>query len=210
MAANIEDFVTRLIRINRKITFVFTEDFFNIEGRGGINTDRYKALRKIFVNVKHRKGSVAASRVQDEDTILDVNIVVVKSNFTCFEATFRQLIEGPLGMEAVILGFGTDIVDPQKAKFLLETFFAEKSEQTMTVTQMLAQYRKRRLVVVAESPADLKRPSLEQIRNLRSQQSTILIHPAKGPIVDCQVSKLADCENSNCFATLMNTLCVKY
>ncbi len=210
MAANIEDFVTRLIRTNRKITFVFTEDFFNIVGPNGVMLDRYKAIRNTIKNVGHRKGEKAAARAASEEALFDVDIVVVKSNFTCFITSFKELADGPFGMGAVILGFGNDMVDGQKAKFLVESFLSEKLDHTMTVSQMLGQYRKRRLVIVAESPADLKRPSLEQIRNLRSQQSTILISPVKGPVVDCQVTKLADSENSNSFSTLLSTLCVKY
>ncbi|MGL6195185.1 MAG: hypothetical protein ACRC2T_10235 [Thermoguttaceae bacterium] len=211
MAANLEDFVSRLVRGNKKITFIFTEDFFNIMGKNGVNVERYKDLRNALGHVGHRKGERAAERAGGDDALFDVDIYIIKSNFMCFRTTFRELSEGPLGMEAVILGYGTDMIDPQKAKFLMDSFFSLKEEEGMlTVSKMIAQNRKRKIVLVAESPADLKRPSLEGIIALRSLKQTIMVNTTKGPIVDCQVMKLSDSENTSSLSTLMSMFSVKY
>lgn len=211
MAANLEDFVSRLVRGNKKITFVFTEDFFNVFARKGNHVEHFKAIRNAIKNVGHRKGEVAVMRAGGNDEILfDVDVVVVRTNNMCFSTTFKELADIPFGDEAVILGYGSDMVDAQKAKFQIESFLGEKQERCTTVTKMVAEHRKRKIVVVAESPADLKRPSMEPIIALRSMKQTVLISPTKGPLVDCQVAKLSDSENSNSFSTLLSMLSVKY
>ena len=210
MAANIEDFVSRLLRGNKSITFIFTEDFFNIEGQGGVLVDRFLNLRNVFKSTRHFRGDRAQILAGKDKNLFDVDIIVVRTNYTCFITNFRELAEGPFGPEAIILGFGCELVDPQKAKYQIDAFLSEKLDYGYPVAKTLAHYQKRKLVLVAESPADLRRPSLEQVIALRNKKSTILIHPDRGPIVDCQVTKLADSENSNSFSTLMNTFCVKY
>jgi len=210
MAANLEDFASRIARGNKKITFIFTENFFNIIGKNGILVDRYKDIRNVVKNATHKKGEQAAQRAGGDDALFDVNIIVIKTNFSCFVTSFKELSEGPFGLDSMILGFGSEMVDSQKAKFAVESFLSEKSEATVPITKQLADFKKRKLVLVVESAADLRRPSLEPIMKLRSQKQTILINPVKGPLVDCQVSKLSDCDNSNSFSTFMNMVCVKY
>lgn len=211
MAANLEDFVSRLVRGNKKITFIFTEDFFNVFARTGNQVNQFRDIRNAIKNVGHRKGEIAVMRAGgNEEILFDVNVVVVRTNNTCFTTTFKELASGPFGDEAVILGYGSDMVDAQKAKYQIEAFLSEKLDQSMTVTKMIAEYRKRKLVVIAESPADLKRPSMEPIMDLRSMKQTVLISPTKGPLVDCQVARLSDSENSNSFSTLLSMLSVKY
>ena len=210
MAANIEDFVTRLLRGSKKITFIFTEDFFNIDGRSGIMVDRFLNLRKVFKNARHFRGDRAEFLAGMDKNLFDVDIIVVRTNFTCFITNFQELSEGPFGSDAIILGFGNEMVDLQKAKYQVDAFLSDKLDYGYSVTKTLAHYQKRKLVLVAESHADLRRPSLEQVIALRSKKSTILISPDKGPLVDCQVAKLADSENSNSFSTFLHMFCVKY
>jgi len=210
MAVNLEDFASRISRGNKKVTFIFTEDFFNIIGKNGIMVDRYKDIRNVVKNANHRKGEQAATRAGGDEALFDVNIIVIKTNFTCFLTTFKELAEGPFGLDSMILGFGSEMVDSQKAKFAVESFLSEKSEETVPITKQLNDYKKRKLVLVVESPADLRRPSMEPIMKLRSQKQTILISPTKGPLVDCQVAKLSDSANSNSFSTFINMFCVKY
>jgi len=212
MPANVEDFASRLVRGGKKITFIFTEDFFNIIGKNGVLVDRYKDIRNVVKNANHRKGEQAAARAGGDEALFDVNIVVVKTNFTCFVTTFKELAEGPFGLDSFILGFGTEMVDSQKAKFALESFFSDKLEESVPLSRLLAEYKraKRKFVLVVETAADLRRPSLEPIINLRNLKQTVLISPVKGPLVDCQVTKIADCDNSNSFSTLLNMICVKY
>lgn len=210
MAASIEDFVKRLVRTNRKFTFVFTEDFFNVAGKTGFLSDRYRNIRRAIKHIDHRKGEHATLNASDPTKLFDVEVVIIRGNYTCYTTTFQELADGPFGDAAAIPGFGMDLVDAVKAKSLVLQFMAAKDEESMTITQMLAARRQRQIVLVAESPADLKRPSLEPIRNLRSRLRTILINPQKGPIVDCQVATIFQEGNSNSFSSLMNLFCVSY
>ncbi|MCL2304874.1 MAG: hypothetical protein FWC43_07030 [Planctomycetaceae bacterium] len=212
MAANLEDFSNRLVRGSKKITFIFTEDFFNIVGRSGVLVDRYRDIHHVVKNAGHRKGEVAATRAGGDDALFDVNVVIIKTNFTCIVTTFKELAEGPFGLGSFILGFGSEMVDSEKAKFALESFFSDKLDECVPVSKLLAEYKKlkRKIVLVVESAADLRRPSLEPVMNLRNLKQTVLISPVKGPLVDCQVTRIADCENSNSFSTLLNMICVKY
>jgi hypothetical protein len=210
MPASIDDFTRRLTRSNRKFTFIFTEDFFAIEGKTGILTDRYMTIRKLVHSMHHHKGSQAALRAKSEESLFDVRVVIVHPS-GCLTTTFHDLAEGPYGDSAVICGYGSDMVDAQKAQFAVNGFFAELKESgSQTVTTMLAEQRGRQLVMVAESAADLKRPSLEPVRNLRSKLSTILVNPVKGPIVDCQVMSIFQEGNSNTLSSLLNNFAVKY
>ena len=210
MPASIDDFVRRMTRTNRKFTFIFTDDFFSIEGKTGVQTDRYIKIRNLIRYMRHHKGTKAAMLAKDEEALFDVRVVVVH-RIGCFTTSFRELASEPFGDQAVICGYGTDMVDAQRAKVLVDTFFAEKRENSsQTVTAMLAEQRGRQIIQIAESPADLKRPNFEPIRNLRSKLATILISPVKGPIVDCQVSRLYQEGNSNSFSMLMNMFCVEY
>ena len=210
MPASIDDFVRRLTRSNRRFTFIFTEDFFAIEGKTGIQTDRYMTIRKLIRHMHHHKGTQAALRTQDEASLFDVRVVIAHPT-GCMTTTFHDLSVGPYGDSAVICGYGTDMVDAQKAQFAVNGFFAELRETgSQTITAMLAEQRNRQLVMVAESPADLKRPSLEPVRNLRSKLVTILVSPVKGPIVDCQVMSIFQEGNSNTLSALLNHFCVKY
>lgn len=209
MAANIEDFTRRLAR-SRKITFIFTEEFFSIIDKAGINTAKFLNLRNTIKNIGHRRGARAALMADSEDAFFDVEVVIVRSNNTCFATTFKELASGPFGEEAGISGYGVQMVDAQKAKFQVELFFAEKSEHTQTVTQMLNERRQRQIVLIAEKPADLKRPSFEPIRNLRHRLYTIMVNPNKGPVVDCHVTTLYQEGNSNTLVSLLNHFCVKY
>lgn len=208
--ASIEDFVKRITRMSRRFTFVFTEDFFNIVGNTGVRTDRFRDIRNTIKNVGHRRGLNAEARAGENMILFDVEVVVVRSGFSCFTTSFHELAEGPFGTAAVIPGMGTDLVDAQKAKYFVEAFFSEKLDQNLPTTQMIAERRKRQLVLVVESPADLKRPSLEPIRKLRSQLCTILVNPNKGPVVDCQVSKIYQEGNSSSLSCLLNMFCVHY
>ncbi len=204
--AAIEDFVKRLTRMNRRFTFIFTEDFF----ASSIKTDRFRDIRTIVKNTDHRKGLNAMIRA-DEDTVLfDVQIAVIRNGFSCFMTTFQELAMGPYADSAMIYGEGAGLVDAQKAKFQVESFLSEKSLENLPTAQMITENRKRQMVLVVESAADLKRPSLEPIRKLRSQLVTILISPVKGPVVDCQVTKLFQEGNSNSFSCLMNMFSVNY
>ena len=210
MAASIDDFVRRLTRSNRRFTFIFTESFFSIEGKNGVQTDRYLTLRNLIRRIKHHKGTQAALRATDEESLFDVRVVIVHTS-GCFTTSFQELASDPFGEQAIICGYGSEMVDAQKAKFLVDAFFADKKESgSQTVTTMVAEQRGRQVVLVAESQADLKRPSLEPVRNLRNRLSTILISPTKGPIVDCQVMTIFQESNSNTLSALLNNFCVKY
>ncbi|MGL6225455.1 MAG: hypothetical protein ACRC10_02385 [Thermoguttaceae bacterium] len=210
MAANIEEFVTRLLRVSKKLTFVFTESFFDVTTATGLQTDKFKAISNMIRHVGHRRGEKAEQRTSNPETLFDVEVVLVRPNYTCYATSFNELATGPFGQEAFIYGYGNDMVDVNKARFMLQSFFSEKQEQTMTVSQMLNERKQRRFVVVADGPADLKRPSLEQVHALRAKRSVILISPVKGPIADCQVTKVSDSENSNSLSTLLSVLSVKY
>lgn len=211
MAASIEDFAKRLIRTNRKITFLFTEDFFNVVGPNGFMSDRYKDIRRAIMYVHHRKGEKAEQRAADPTKLFDVEVVIIRRNFMCYLTTFEELSSDPFGDGALVPGFGTEIIDADKAKILVNSFFARKEEEPMlSITNMLAERRKRQLVFVAESQADFKRPSLEPIIALRNRLTKILINPTKGPIVDCQVASIYKEGNSNSFSSLMNHFCVLY
>ncbi|MDR1140080.1 MAG: hypothetical protein LBL62_00205 [Planctomycetaceae bacterium] len=210
MATNIEDFIKRITRMNRKFTFIFTEDFFDIMGKTSVRTDRFKDIRNTFRYVNHRKGTNADLHVAEGTILFDVEVVVVDKGFSCFVTSFSELTNVPFSDQAIIYGSGNDLIDAQKAKFQVDSFFSEKHNQSISTVSMLAERRKRQLVLVVENQADLKRPSLEPIRKLRSQLCTILVNPEKGPVVDCQVSKLFQEGNSSSLSTLLNMFCVHY
>ena len=211
MAANIEDFVKRVIRGNRKFTFVFTEDFFTITSPTGVRTDRFRDIRNTFKHVGHRKGLNAEARAGEGTTIFDVEIGVVKKGFSSFMTTFDELNKGPFAETAMLFGMGGDgQVDAQKAKFQVDSFFSEKNDQLLPTTTLIANSRQRKLILIVESAADLKRPSLEPFMKLRSQLTKILISPDKGPVVDCQVGKIYQEGNSSSLSTLLNMFCVHY
>ena len=212
MAASVEEFVKRLTRGNRRFTFVFTEDFFNIIGSTGVNTRRFLDIRGAFRFVKHRKG-LNAEIQRDEDVILfDVDIGVVRKGggFSSFMTDFDELMRGPFADSAILYGLGGEHVDAQKAKYQVDAFISEKSFQMLPTTQMIANCRQRKIILVAESPADFKRPSLEPFMKLRSQLTKILISPDKGPVVDCQISKLFQEGNSSSLSSLLNMFCAYY
>jgi hypothetical protein len=210
MPASVDDFVRRLTRLNRKFTFIFAEEFFSIEGKNGLRTDRYLMIRNLVRRIHHKRGTQAALHAKDEESLFDVRVVIVHTS-GCFTTSFQELASEPFGDQAVICGYGSDMVDAQKAKFLVDCFFSERKENgSQTVTTMLAEQRGRQIIQIAESPADLKRPSFEPIRNLRSKLATVLISPTKGPIVDCQVMTVFQEGNSNTLSALLNNFCVKY
>ncbi|MDR0521668.1 MAG: hypothetical protein LBH00_07425 [Planctomycetaceae bacterium] len=210
MASNIEDFVKRITRGNRKFTFVFTEDFFDINGQTGVNTARFRDIRNTIKNVGHRKGTNAELHVAEGAALFDVEVGIVKKGFSSFMTTFDELTRGPFADSAMIYGMGGDLIDAQKAKFQVESFFAEKNMQTLPTTQLITNCRQRKLILVAESAADLKRPSLEPFMKLRSQLTKILISQVKGPVVDCQVSTIFQEGNSSSLSALLNMFCVNY
>ena len=212
MATNIEDFVKRLTRTGRQFTFVFTEDFFNITGPNGVQTDRFRDIRNAIKNVGHRKGLNAEMRVEEGQNLFDVDIGVVKKGFSSFMTSFDELKRGPFAEDAILFGMGTEggQVDAQKAKFQVDMFLAEKQNQSLPTKQLIENCRKRKLVLVAESPADLKRPSLEPFMKLRSQLTKILVSSEKGPVVDCQVAKIFQEGNSSSLSTLLNMFCTHY
>jgi len=212
MPANIEDFVKRLTRGNKKFTFVFTEDFFSIASQHGVRVDRFRDIRNAVKNVGHRKGLNAEIR-QEEGTILfDVDVGVVKKGFSSFMTTFDELRRGPFADTAMLYGMGGEggQVDAQKAKFQVDSFFAEKNNQLLPTTKLIADCRTRRIVLVVESPADLKRPSLEPFLKLRSQLTKIMISPEKGPVVDCQVTRIFQEGNSSSLSAVLNMFCTYY
>ena len=209
MAANIEDFTRRLAR-SKKITFVFTEEFFSILDYTGTNTTKFLNLRNTIKNIGHRRGTKVALLADNEDAFFDVEVIIVRSNNICFSTTFKELASGPFSEEAGISGYGVQLVDAQKAKLQIEMFFAEKADHSQTITQMLDERRQRQIVLVAEKPADLRRPSFEPIRNLRNRLYTILVNPNKGPIVDCHVTTLYQEGNSNSLVSLLSHFCVQY
>jgi len=212
MAANVEDFCKRLTRGNRKFTFIFVEDFFNIVGTNGVNTARFLAVRNTIKHVEHRKGLNAEMHLAEGAVLFDVNIGVVKKGggFTSFMTTFDELTKGPFADTAMLYGLGSEMVDAQKAKFQIDSFLSEKSMESLSTTQLIANCKGRKIVLIAESPADLKRPSLEPFMKLRSQLTKILVSPDKGPVVDCQVSKLYEPGNSSSLSSLLNMFCVHY
>jgi hypothetical protein len=212
MAASIEDFVKRITRMNRRFTFIFTEDFFDIMGKSGVQTGRFLDIRNAIRHVDHRKGINATLYADEDFELFDVEAVVVDKKFTCFVTSFKELAELPFGDHAIIYGLGgAGQVDAQKAQIQIASFFAEKRlHSSITTVKMVAERRKRQLILVVESPADLNRPSLEPIRKLRSQLCTILVHSERGPIVDCQVSKIYQEGNSSSLSSLLNMFCVHY
>ena len=210
MAASIEDFVKRLTRGNKKFTFVFTEDFFNIVSPNGVQTGRFRDIRNTIKNVKHRKGLNAEIRLEEGAILFDVDVGVVKKGFSSFMTTFDELTRGPFADTAMLYGMGDGQVDAQKAKFQVDMFFSEKNDQLLPTTKLIENCRQRKLILIAESPADLKRPSLEPFLKLRSQLTKILISPEKGPVVDCQVTKIYQEGNSSSLSTLLNMFCVHY
>jgi len=210
MPASVEDFVQRLTRGNRKFTFIFTEDFFSITGKTGVRTDRFSDLRNTFKHLGHKKGLNAEIQKKEDAILFDVDIGVVKKGFSSFMTTFEELIKGPFADNAVIYGMGGDMVDAQKAKFQVDSFFSEKNDQQLPTTQLIANCRQRKIVLVVESPSDLKRPSLEPFMKLRSQLTKILISPEKGPVVDCQIGKIYQEGNSSSLSSLLNMFCVHY
>ncbi|MDR1053444.1 MAG: hypothetical protein LBL39_04650 [Planctomycetaceae bacterium] len=207
--ASVEDFVKRITRMNRKFTFIFTEDFFDINGKVGVRTDRYLDLRKTFQNVGHKRGDDAILKSRDI-LLFDVNVCIIRTNFTCMMTDFAELNSGPFGDQAMIYGMGSGMVDAQKAKFAVDSFMVGKMESSITLNVMLAEAKKRQLVLVVEKAADLNRPSLEPIRKLRSQLCTVLINSVKGPVVDCQVSCVFKEGNSSSLSSLLNMFCVHY
>lgn len=210
MAIGIDDFVRRLTRTNRKFTFVFTSDFFNFDGKTGMQTDRYIRVRNLIRHIRHHKGTQAAMRARDEESLFDVRVVIAE-NRGCFTTTFQELAAGPFGSDAQVCGYGTEIIDAQKAKFLVDTFFVEhRSNGLQTISAMLAEQRGRQVVLVVENASDLRRPNLEPVRNLRHRLATILVNPVKGPVVDCQVMAIFQEGNSNTLSSLLNNFCVKY
>jgi hypothetical protein len=210
MAASVEDFVKRLTRGNKRFTFVFTEDFFNIVGPNGVRTDRFRDIRNTIRYVGHKKGLDAELRIAEGATLFDVDVGVVKKGFSSFMTTFDELNKGPFADTAILYGLGEDQVDAQKAKFQIDSFLSEKNDQLLPTTTLIANCRQRKLVLIAESPADLKRPSLEPFMKLRSQLTKILVCPDKGPVVDSQVTKIFQEGNSSSLSTLLNMFCVHY
>ena len=210
MAASIEDFVKRLTRGNKKFTFIFTEDFFSVDGPNGVRTDRFRDIRNTIRHVGHKKGLNAEVRIEDGINLFDVDIGVVKKGFSSFMTSFDELVKGPFAETAMLYGMGDGMVDAQKAKFQVNAFFAEKNDQLVPTVQLITNCKQRKLVLIAESPADLKRPSLEPFMRLRSQLTKILVSPEKGPVVDCQVTKIFQEGNSSSLSTLLHMFCVHY
>jgi len=212
MAANIEDFVKRLVRGNRKFTFIVVEDFFNIVSPHGVNTARFIDIRNTVKHVGHRKGLNAEMHLAEGAIMFDVDIGVVTKGggYTSFMTTFEELANEPFGDAAMLYGMGGEMVDAQKAKFQVDSFLSEKSSQTLPTRQLIANCKGRKIVLIGESVADLKRPSLEPFMKLRSQLTKILVCPEKGPVVDCQVSKLFEPGNSSSLSSLLNMFCVHY
>ena len=211
MAASIEDFVKRFIRGNKQFTFIFTEDFFNVVTPNGIRTDRFRDIRNTIRLVNHKKGLKAEARLAEGQVLFDVNIAVIQKGFSGFMTTFDELLAGPFADSAMLYGNEDGgMVDAQKAKFQIESFFSEKNEQLIPTTQIVQDCKKRKLALVAEGPADLKRPSLDPFMRLRSQLTKILISTVKGPVVDCQVMTIYEPGNSSSLSTLFNMFCVHY
>ena len=211
MAASVEDFVKRLVRGNRKFTFIFTEDFFSIVGPNGVNTGRFRDIRNAIRHVEHRKGLNAELKKAEDAILFDVDIGVVKKGFSSFMTTFDELTKGPFSDAAVIYGMGGDMIDAQKAKFQVDSFFSEKNDQQIPTTQLIENCRKRKIVLVVEKPADLKRPSLEPFMKLRAQLTKILVSPEKSAtVVDCQIGKIYQEGNSSSLSSLLNMFCVNY
>ena len=211
MGASIEDFVKRFTRGNKKFTFIFTEDFFNISTQNGVRTDRFRDIRNTIRLVKHKKGLNAEAHLAEGQVLFDVNIAVVKKGFSSFMTTFDELNTGPFADSAMLFGNADGgMVDAQKAKFQVESFFSEKNDQLIPTTRIVEDCKKRKLALIAEGAADLKRPSLEPFMKLRSQLTKILVSPDKGPVVDCQVTTIFEPGNSSSLSTLLNMFCVHY
>ena len=210
MAASVEDFVKRLTRGNKKFTFVFTEDFFRIDSTNGVRTDRFRDIRNTIRHVGHRKGLNVELRKAEDAILFDVEVGVVKKGFSSFMTTFEELTRGPFADTAMLYGMGEGMVDAQKAKFQVDSFFSEKNDMLIPTTTLIANSRQRKLVLIVESPADLKRPSLEPFMKLRSQMTKVMISQEKGPVVDCQVTKIFQEGNSSSLSTLLNMFCVHY
>lgn len=208
--ASVEDFVKRITRMNRRFTFVFTEDFFNIVDKGQVRSSRFLDIRNAFKNVGHRRGLKEIASRPEDFVLFDVDIAVVKPSFSCYMTTFEEMIVGPFGDKSMLHGQGVEAIDAQKARFAVESYFSEKSNETIPLRKMLADNRKRQMILVVESPADLKRPSLEPVRELRSRLCTILVNPVKGPVVDCQISRIYQEGNSSSLSCLLNMFCVNY
>jgi len=211
MGASVEDFVKRFTRGNKKFTFVFTADFFNIAGQNGVRTDRFRDIRNAIRHVGHKKGLNAETRLAEGQVLFDVNIAVVKKGFSGFMTTFDELNAGPFAETAML--YGNDEggqVDAQKAKFQIDAFFSEKNDYQIPTTQIVTDCRTRKIALIAESAADLKRPSLEPFMKLRSQLTKILISPNAGPVVDCQVTTIYAPGSSSSLSTLLNMFCVHY
>ncbi|MGL4943787.1 MAG: hypothetical protein ACRC46_11435 [Thermoguttaceae bacterium] len=210
MASSIEDFVKRLVKTSKAFSFVFTDDFFMMRGQGGFNVDKYRDIRNIVQAFGPQTGSDVEERCNVASKF-DVEVLVIRKNFQYITTTFEELAEVPFSSEASIFGFGEDMVNAEKADFLVEMFFTEKAEMDSAPISNIMQAKKdRQLVLVVERQGDLRRPSLEPIRKLRHKLSTILVSPDKGPIVDCQVRKFYEPGNSNSLSTLMNTFCIEY
>ena len=211
MAASVEDFVKRLVRGNRKFTFVFTEDFFTIVGKAGVDTGRFRDIRNAIRHVEHKKGLNAELQKKEDQILFDVDIGVVKKGFSSFMTTFDELTKGPFASTAVIYGMGEDMIDAQKAKFQVDSFMSEKNNQQLPTKQLIENCRKRKIVLVVEKGADFKRPSLEPFMKLRAQLTKILINQEKGAtVVDCQIGKIYEPGNSSSLSTLLNMFCVHY
>jgi len=212
MGASIEDFVKRFTRGQKKFTFIFTEDFFNIVAPNGVRTDRFRDIRNTIRFMGHRKGLNAEARLAEGQVLFDVNIAVVKKGFSSFMTTFDELNAGPFADSAMLYGNMAEggQVDAQKAKFQIDSFFSEKNDSLIPTTQVITDCKKRKLALVAEGASDLKRPSLEPFMALRSQLTKILISPIKGPVVDCQVTTIYEPGNSSSLSTLLNMFCVHY
>lgn len=212
MVASVEDFVKRLTRGNRKFTFIFTEDFFNIVGPNGVQTDRFLEIRNAIKHVAHRRGLNAEAHLAEGAVLFDVDIGVVRKGggFTSFMTTFDELAKGPFADGAMLYGIGGGLVDAQKAKFQVESFLSEKSNSPVSTTQLITDCRKRKLVLIVEKPSDFKRPSLEPFLNLRSKLTKILVSAEKGPVVDCQVTHIFQEGNSSSLSSVLNMFCVYY
>lgn len=210
MASGIEDFVKRLVKTSRAFSFVFTDDFFMMRGPSGFNIDKYRDLRNIVQAFGPQAGTAAEAKF-NVATQFDVEVLVIRKNFQYITTTFEELAEVPFSHEASIFGFGEDMVNAEKADFLVEMFFSEKAEMDSAPISGLVQAKKdRQLVLIVERQGDLRRPSLEPVRKLRHKLSTILVSPQKGPIVDCQVGRFFEPGNSNSLSNLLNLFCIEY
>lgn len=210
MAASIDDFVKRLVKMSKSFSFVFTDDFFMMRGPSGFNIDKYRDLRNIVQAFGPQVGSVAESQFNVSEKF-DVEVLVIRKNFQYITTSFEELAEVPFSHEASIFGFGEDMVNAEKADFLVEMFFSEKAEMDSSpISGLLQEKKNRQLILIVERQGDLRRPSLEPVRKLRHKLSTVLVNATKGPIVDCQVSKFYEPGNSNSLSTMLNLFCLEY